>query len=139
MATIAQMMAGVEARLATIAGLRTADVSPTQVVPPCAFVTVPSIPEYRVTMGRGRYRLSMSVVVLVSAGGPDRLAQLKLASYADVSGASSIPAAIEGDKTLGGAVENCIVEDFRPLGIEEVGALGYYGGVFGLFVVAAGS
>ena len=139
MATIAQIMAGVETRLATISGLRTKDVSPTQIVAPCAFVSVPSIPEYRITMGRGRYRLSMSVVVLVATGGPDRAAQLKLASYADVTGADSIPAAIEGDKTLGGTVENCIVEEFRPLGTEEVGALGYYGGIFGLSVVAAGS
>jgi hypothetical protein len=137
--TLAQIMAGVETRLATISGLRTSDVSPTQVVPPCAFVTVPSIPEYRITMGRGRYRLALSVVVLVSTGGPDRLAQLKLSSYADVTGATSIPLAIEADKTLGGAVDNCIVEDFRPLGTEEVGVIGYYGGIFGLQVVASGA
>lgn len=130
-------MLGIETRLATISGLRTSEITPDQINPPQAIVGVPDIPEYRLTFGRGRFQLAPTVTVLVSAA-LDRIGQLKLASYANATGASSIPAAIEGDRTLGGIVEECFVEDFRVLGFEEVGAIGYYGGVFQLRVVAPG-
>lgn len=130
-------MLGIEARLATIAGLRTSEITPDQISPPQAIVGVPDIPEYRITFGRGRFQIAPTVTILVSAA-LDRIGQLKLASYANATGASSIPAAIEGDRTLGGIVEECKVDDFRVLGLEEVGAIGYFGGVFSLTVVAPG-
>lgn len=130
-------MLGIETRLATIAGLRTSEIAADQINPPQAIVGVPGIPEYRLTFGRGRFQISPTVTVLVSAA-LDRTGQLKLASYANATGASSIPAAIEGDRTLGGIVEECVVDNFRVLGLEEVGIIGYYGGEFSLRVVAPG-
>ena len=135
--TIAQVMQGIETRLATISGLRVNDVKADQINPPAAIVGVPPIPSYHATMARGKFLVEPTVTVLVSAA-YDRTGQLALASYADPTGATSVLSAIEGDRTLGGVVDDCIVIDFRPLGLEEVGLIGYYGGVFTLRAVATG-
>lgn len=137
-ATLTAIMGGLRDRLATISGLRASDVSPGQINPPAAIVGVPSVPEYRSTMGRGVFTVEATVTVLVSAGAPTDQAQRDLATYADVTGVNSIPTAIEADRTLGGVVADCVVTAFRPLGLEEVGAIGYYGGVFTVLVVAPG-
>lgn len=136
--TILQVMQGIETRLATITGLRVNDVIPDQINPPQAIVGVPPIPRYHATMQRGRFQLEPTVTVLVSAA-LDRVGQEALAEYANPTGAKSIITAIEADKTLGGVVDDCIVTSFRPLGLEEVGLIGYYGGVFDLQVIAQGS
>jgi hypothetical protein len=137
--TIEQIMDGLEARLATISGLRVSDVSPGQINPPCAVIGVPPITEYHATFGSGRMTLNdLTITVLVSAT-LDRVGQKSLASYANPAGATSIKAAVEADKTLGGVVDDCVVMSFRPLGIEEVGVIGYFGGVFQLRAIAIGA
>lgn len=135
--TIAAIMQGLETRLATITGLRVNDVIPDQINPPAAIVGVPPIPNYRIAMGRAHMELDLTVTVLVSAA-YDRIGQLALAGYANPTGSTSIITAVEGDKTLGGAVEQAWVTDFHPLGIEEVGLIGYYGGIFTVRCVATG-
>lgn len=135
--TIEQIMLGIETRLKTITGLRVAEYVADQINPPAAVVGVPEIDSYHATMGRGRFTLEPTVTVFTSAA-LDRVGQLKLASYANPTGANSVVAAIEGDKTLGGVVEDCIVVSFRPLGMEEVGVIGYYGGEFTLRTIASG-
>lgn len=136
--TIAQVMQAVETRLATITGLRVNDIKPDQINPPQAIVGVPPIPRYHQSMGMGKFQINLTVTVLVSAS-LDRIGQLALAGYANPTGAQSIRAAIEGDKTLGGVVDDCIVVSFDPLGLEEVGIVGYYGGVFTLQTIASGT
>lgn len=136
--TIEQVILGVEARLATITGLRTSEVVPEQISPPHALVGVPPIPSYRIAMQRGSYELGLTVTVLVSAV-VSRVGQLQLAGYANPTGPKSVPAAIEGDRQLGGVVADCIVISFRPLGLDEVGVIGYYGGVFVLKCLAIGT
>lgn len=139
MATIEQVMLGIETRLATIAGLRVAEYSPDQINPPQAIVGVPPVPDYRRTFGSGGHlNIEPTVTVLVSAA-LDRTGQMKLASYTDKTGAQSIYAAIEADKTLGIAGVECIVKSFQPLGLRDVGVLGYYGGVFQLACIATGT
>lgn len=135
--TIAAVMTGIETRLATIAGLRLTEYTPDQVNPPQAFVGVPPVPNYHQTMGRGRFTLEPTVTVLVSAA-LDRVGQLALAEYANPTGPKSVVTAVEADKSLGGVVEDCIVVDFRPFGLQEVGVIGYFGGVFNLRVIALG-
>lgn len=136
--TILQVIQGIDARLATISGLRHNAFNADQINPPHAIVGVPPIENYRQTMQRGRFLLQPQVYILVSAA-LDRVGQAALAGYANVTGATSIPAAIEADRTLGGVAEDCVVDSFRPLGMEEVGLIGYYGGVFELRVIALGS
>lgn len=135
--SIVDVMTGIEARLETIPGLRTSEYIPDQINPPVAIVGVPPIPDYHVTMGRGRFLLEPTVTILVSAA-LDRTGQRALAEYANPTGERSIVAAIEADKTLGGAVHDCIVVSFNPLGLEDVGSIDYYGGIFTLRVVASG-
>lgn len=134
--TIEAIMQGIEARLATISGLRVNDIKPDQINPPAAVVGVPPV-DYLVTMRQGHFSIGPTVTVAVSAAF-DRIGQLKLAGYANITGPTSIFAAIMGDTTLGGVAENCVVTDFNP-GTVRVSGVEYYGGVFTLKVVAVGA
>lgn len=137
--TLTQIMTGIQGRLNTIAGLNTSDVVADSIMVPFAVVGVPDIPNYRASFGRGSWMPQPTITVYVSKA-HTVTGQLALASYADVTGAASIPAAIEADRTLGGlSGVDCIVTSFRTLGAEEVANLDYYGGLFGLQVIAAGT
>lgn len=138
MPTLPQVMDALAVRLDTIEGLRVAAYMADQINPPQAIIGVPPIDNYHKTFQRGRMELSLSVYVLVSAN-LDRVGQQLMASYANPTGSQSVVTAIYGDRTLGGTVEDCMVRSFRPLGMEEVGQIGYYGGVFDVMVIALGS
>jgi hypothetical protein len=136
--TLDDVMLGIADRLATISGLGTAEVFPDTVTLPVAIVGVPQVPSYHATMGRGKMDLTFTVTVLVS-GTFDQDGQSTLAGYANPTGATSVVAAIEEDKTLSGVVDDCYVASFRSLTAEEVALIGYYGGVFTVPVIANGS
>ncbi len=129
--TIRQVLTAIETQLRTIPGLRVADYAPGQIQPPQALVLTPPIPQYLVGYGDRRPILEVTVTVLVSDA-LDRVGQLALADYADPDSPTSIPKTIAANPTLGGVVGQCQVTSFEPLGYEEVGALGYYGGKFTL-------
>lgn len=135
--TIVQIMDGIEARLATITGLNTSEIAPDQINPPQAIVGVPPIPRYHQSMQMGKFQLEPSVTVFVSTA-YDRAGQRALAEYANPTGTKSIRAAIEGDRTLGGVVDDCIVTDFAPMGLVKVGEVEYIAGQFSLAVIASG-
>jgi hypothetical protein len=85
----------------------------------------------------GRERLSILCRVLVSRA-DDKTGQELLAAYLKGSGATSLIAAIEADKTLGGACENLQVvrrSGFRkyPLGSNE-----YFGAEIAVEVIGLG-
>lgn len=132
------IMTRLDERLQTVSGLNSTPEVPTQGVPPFAFVGVPPIPNYHMTMNKARVELRPTITLLVQKG-TNRSGQFQLARYANPAGECSIQAAIEGDRTLGGACEECVVESFRPLGSEEMGALAYFGGLFTLLVIARGN
>lgn len=132
------VMEGLEAALATIPGLRVSDVVPDQINPPQAVVGVPPVPAYRETFRMGTSRIEMPMWVFVSAA-VDRVAQHSLAAYASPSGERSVRAAVEADRTLGGRVQDVTIRDFRPLGLEEVGQVGYFGGVWTALVLINGA
>lgn len=138
-ATIEQVMTGLKTRLATISGLQAYDYAPDNPSPPCAFPLVPAIPSYREAMGRGVYVVTYRVVVLTGAQ-LDRTGQAALAGYANPTGSASVRQALEdGDKTLGGLVRDLVVDGFDPDGLQEVGLVNYYGGVFNVRVIASGA
>ena len=138
MATVAEIMLGIEARLQTIDGLNVSAYVADQVNPPQAIVGVPPIPQYRLAFSpTGLQRIDPTITILVSAA-LDRVGQMKLASYIDKTGPQSVFAAIEADKTLGGLPVECTVNSFQPLGLQDVGLIGYYGGVFQLTCLATG-
>jgi hypothetical protein len=140
-ATIDQIMAGIKARLDTIASLRAYDYAPDNPVIPkggaAAFPLVPAIPSYRETMRRGTYTIPFQVALLTGSQ-LDRVGQQRLAAYASPTGTDSVREAIEGDKTLGGLAHDTIVDSFDPNGLQEVGLVPYYGGTFAVRVIASG-
>jgi hypothetical protein len=132
--TIADIMRGIETRLLTIDGLRVpGNGTPDQINPPAAVVGVPDVPNYHQAMRRGTVELSPTVLILVSAA-VSRTGQMALAEYANPSGPSSVVAAIEADKSLGGLPVQAVVRSFRGLGLEKVGEVPYYAGLFTLTV-----
>lgn len=123
------ILEAIETRLATIVGLNVGDLVPTAINPPQAVVRVPDIPDYTSALQGRRPILHPTVMVLVSSA-ISVAGQRKLARYATPVGDESIPACIHADRTLGGAVDDCIVERFRPFGLQEVGIIRYFGGEF---------
>jgi len=136
--TILQVMQAIESAIDNISGLRTTEFVKDQMSPPFAMVGVPEITDYHGAFKSGNMMISPKVYVFTSAV-VDRIGQTRLSEFADPVGTKSIKAAIEADNTLGGVVSQIVVKSFRPLGAEEMGAMGYYGGVFDLFVVATGN
>lgn len=136
-APIIDILAGIKTRLLTIPGLRVVAYVAPQVNPPVAIVGIPPVSNYHSTMGRGKYQLEPTVTVLVSAAA-DEAGQQRLLAYANPTGDQSVVTAIEADRSLAGVVDDCVVDSFRPLGLEEVGAIGYFGGIWSLRVVASG-
>lgn len=104
MATVAEMRAGLETRLATIAGLNESAYVKAKPVYPYAHV-VPDEVEYDEAGSRGMDTWSFLVQVFVGYS-LDRAIQTTLDKFLNPSGALSVKAAIEADKTLGGIVQD---------------------------------
>lgn len=136
--TILQVMEAIESALDNITGLRTTPFIKDQMSPPFAMVGVPEIPDYHGAFKSGMMSISPKVYVFTSAA-VDRIGQTRLSEFADPVGTKSIKAALEADNSLGSIVAQVVVKSFRPLGAEEMGAMGYYGGVFDLMIVATGN
>jgi hypothetical protein len=107
-ATVSQVATGLKNRLATISGLRTFDYQPEQLNPPVGFPVIDSI-EYHRAMGGGDVTMRFNVFVIVGRY-LDRVAHANLDAYLSYSGASSLRAALEGDRTLGGVAQTLIVD-----------------------------
>lgn len=140
-ATLTEVLDAVENAIDGIDGLRVKDVIgpdlPVTGNASAAVVLTPDIPSYRSTMGRGSYHLDVDIAVF-TATSVDRVGQRKLAAFASQTGDASIRAAVEADPTLGGTVSTSYLAGFRRLGVEEVGILGYFGGVFTVFIQLPG-
>lgn len=92
---------GIKTRLQTISGLRVYDVIPDKVTPPSAIVGQLDF-TFDIDNARGLDQASLDVYVIVQRLDA-RSGQNKLDEYLS-SGSKSIKSAIEGDRTLGGAV-----------------------------------
>jgi hypothetical protein len=107
-ATPSQAKDGLKARLATISGLRTYDYQPDQVNPPFAFPTLEEIRYHATAMGTGGVEMDFTINLILSRQS-ERVAQDEIDKYMAYSGSQSVRAAIEGDRTLGGVCEDCVV------------------------------
>ncbi len=107
-ATVSEVLTGLATRLGTISGLRTSTYMPDQLNPPVGFPVVESV-EYHKAFGGGDVVMRCSVFVIVGRY-VDRTAYTVLDGYLSYDGATSIRAAIEGDRTLGGVASTLIVE-----------------------------
>ena len=115
--TVSQIKTGLAANLATVSGLRAYAYQPDNVNTPFAWPLLDSI-QYNGAMGGGliTHRFTISVVVGRSA---ERTAQTLLDGYLSYKGATSIRQAIESDRTLGGVVQDLIVESANNISTLE--------------------
>lgn len=113
-ATVSQVADGLKTRLATINGLRTFSYQPEQLNPPVAFPVLESV-EYHGAMSGGDVRMRFMIFVVVGRY-LDRVAHSNLDGYLSYSGATSLRAAIEGDKTLGGVAQTLILDGGMSIG-----------------------
>ena len=97
-----QVRDGLKTRLETISGLRVYDLIPDTVTPPAAVVGQLDF-TFDIDNARGLDQAQVDVLVIVQRFS-ERSGQNLLDLYLSGSGASSIKAAIEGDRTLGGVV-----------------------------------
>lgn len=106
--SITDIRDGIEANLETINGLRGYSEIPENPQVPAAVVTLDSI-EYHQAFKNGLVQFNFTVTVIVGRFNA-RASQQVLNEFADNSGAKSIRAAIESDRTLGGTVFDCVVQ-----------------------------
>jgi hypothetical protein len=97
-----QVRDGLKTNLQTITGLRVYDLIPDTVTPPAAVVGQLDF-TFDIDNARGLDQAQVDVLVIVQRFS-ERSGQNLLDLYLSGSGASSIKAAIEGDRTLGGVV-----------------------------------
>jgi hypothetical protein len=114
-ATIPEVYSALATRLDTISGLTVYDYQPDQVLAtPMAFPSLTNI-EYHRAMGGGLQVYTFIISVIVGRM-DDKTSQVALHNYASFSGASSIRATLESDKTLGGVVETLVVQSSANVG-----------------------
>ena len=97
-----QVRDGLKTNLQTITGLRAYDLIPDTVVPPCAVIGQLDF-TFDIDNARGLDQAQVDVLVIVQRFS-ERAGQDKLDAYLAGSGSTSIKAAIESDRTLGGTV-----------------------------------
>jgi len=115
--TVSQIKSGLAANLGTVSGLRAYAYQPDNVNTPFAWPLLDSI-QYNGAMGGGliTHKFTVSVVVGRAA---ERTAQTLLDGYLSYKGATSIRQAIESDRTLGGVVQDLIVESANNISTLE--------------------
>jgi hypothetical protein len=115
MTTLDEVRDGLEARLRTINGLRVTSYVPDNLGGyPAAVIFPPTNADYRDDQGDGSFTVEFVVMLLVPAN-IDRK-QLDLYALLDRAGPSSVYAAVEADRTLGGLdVDARVTEASDPL------------------------
>jgi len=121
--TLQTVADGLEARLATVSGLRVFDHVPDVFNTPCVFV-LPSDIAYWGSFAGGNVEQSWTATVVVGRTS-DRASQRSLNAYMGYDGATSIRAAIEADRTLGGACDTCIVTSAQNIRMLSQGDASY--------------
>ena len=134
MAAISSIRTGLATRLGTISGLRTAATMPDLPNPPIAIV-IPDSVNFDNAFGRGLDTLTFRIVVIVGRA-DERTAQNSIDGYCATTGASSVKAAIEGGKTLGGAAFDCRVTAMTNYGSTVIGETTYLSCEFTVVVYA---
>lgn len=116
--SITDIRDGIATNLATISGLRVASDVPDNPNPPQAIVQLQNV-DYDGAFQGGLTTYSFLVTVLVGRAA-ERSAQNKLNAYAS-TGSGGIKAAIESDKSLGGAAYDVTVETMTNISAVSLG------------------
>lgn len=132
--TIAAMRSALGDNLRTISGLRVSEEMPDQISPPIAVVSLGSI-DYHGAMGGGLTTYQFTVQVVVGRMS-ERNAQRTLDAYVFPTGASSVPSAIESERTLNGSCQDLIVSGMPNIGSLTVNENQYLAAEFAVTVYA---
>lgn len=119
-ATISTIATGLATALSAVSGLRTYSYQPEQLNPPIAYPTLTGVTYHKAFQG-GDVVTNWNIGVVVGRW-TDRTAHSLLDSMLSYSGAQSIRAAIEADKTLGGVVSTLILSSgaqINPLSVAD--------------------
>jgi hypothetical protein len=135
MASISDLRAGIAANLATISGLRTSATVPDSINPPIA-VVMPNSITYDTAFARSGGDEYEFLVMVIVGRVDERSAQNNLDGYCSGTGATSIKAAIERDKTLGGKAFSLRVTSLRNYNQLTVGDITYLSAEFVVQVYA---
>ncbi len=119
---ISDVREGIKKNLSSIDGLRTYDQVPDVIVPPCVVVGQLDF-TFDLNNARGLDQANLDVFVIVQRFS-ERTGQDKLDKYLAGSGDSSIKAAIESDRTLGGACDTLRITSAES-GTYQVGDIDY--------------
>lgn len=131
------MFTGLRDSAGAIAGLGVFEYAPDAITPPVFFPTEVEI-DFDQTFGRGMDAFTVTCRLLVSKA-DDKAGQKTLRSYLIGSGPLSIKAALQADRTLGGACDALHVKSFRGYGEYEHNGQHFYGGEFSIYVIGQGS
>ena len=139
LATLAQIRAGLNTRLATVSGLQTYAYLPATPNLPCAFVGGPQEVTYHDSMQNGLNIWTMSVWALVSNATPTEESQAQLDLFVSPTGTRSIRLALEGSsppQTLSSVVADVVVDSCSgyTMYVTEQGS--YFGAEFVVRVFA---
>lgn len=136
MATVTELRTGLANNLATIQGLRTSPTIPDQINPPLA-VIIPNTITFDTAFARSGGDEYEFIVTLIVGRVDERTAQNRLDAYCSGSGASSVKAAVESDKTLGGKAFDCRCVSLRNYNQISVGDSMYLSAEFVVQVYSA--
>jgi hypothetical protein len=136
MTALTDLRTGLATRLATISGLRSSAYIPDNPQPPVA-VVMPGRITYDQAFGRGSDEYQFTIMLIVGRVA-DRASQTNLDAYCASSGSTSVKAAIEGDRTLGGHALDCRVTEMTNQGSLSIGDVTYHTAEFSVTVIAAG-
>lgn len=131
---VGAILAGLGARLGTIANLNVYDWPTDSVAVPAAVIGLPDPLAYDSTMARGSDEATFPVHVLVG-NVSQRSSTLALVPYMDGTGASSVKTVIEADATLGGAAQSTRVAEVKAQ-VMSVGGIDYLAASFSIDVIA---
>ena len=135
MTSLADIRQGLAANLQALPGVEVYEREGALANVPCAVIVTPSIDYHQSFSSAGLVRYEFRIMVLVQSADSEQ-SGIDLDTYADPGSPTSVRAAVESDRTLGGIADDLICTSFRPLSSEEVSGIGYWGGEFTVTVYA---
>lgn len=127
MASVTTLRDQLQTRLATIGGLNAYDDWPDNFFAPGAIV-VPIATQHEHTFGpTDLSRFEFEIVVAAPMQGGLKLAQELLDAYTSNTGASSVRAALAGDRTLGGNAHDLFYQPWTRPDVEPINGQEYLG------------
>ena len=131
--SIASIRSGLGDNLATISGLRVAETIPDNPSPPIAIIALGNV-VYDGAFHGGLVVYNFTVSVIVGRVA-ERVAQARLDTYIS-TGTGGIKAAVESDKSLGGAAYDVRVSEMTNVGAVQIGDATYLACDFAVAVYA---